>query len=121
MPDTRNQIATQCPPAQAKLTGEYFARCTHRKKTCAIHYASQNPMCAGIVARAALFSKGAWNVFPKTPTASNPVTSFRVELHLESEPTRHSRADSRTAKDLSSPQRGPLFVMGSLEERKWKK
>ena len=29
--------------------------------------------------------------------------AFRVELHLGAEPTRHSRADSRAAKALSSP------------------
>src|SRR6266849_3778382 len=66
-------------------------------------YASQNSVCAGIVARAALFSEGGWDAFSKTPTASNSVICFRVELHLGAEPTRHSGADSRTAKDLSSP------------------
>src|SRR5207253_373054 len=61
------------------------------------------PCCAGIVARAALFSEGGWDAFSKTPTAANSVLCFRVELHLRAEPTRHSGADSRTAKDLSSP------------------
>src|SRR6266851_7278023 len=79
-----------------------------------ILYASQNSVCAGIVARAALLSKGGWDAFSKTPTASNPVNCFRVELHLESEPTRHRCADSHTAKGLLSPA-GPLFVMGLLE------
>src|SRR5216683_6486 len=68
-----------------------------------ILYASQNSVCAGIVARAALFSEGGWDAFSKTPTASNPVICFRVELHLGAEPTRHSGADSLTAKALSSP------------------
>src|SRR6266849_10479151 len=66
-------------------------------------YASQNSVCAGIVARAALFSEGGWDAFSKTPTASNSVICFRVELHLGAEPTRHSGADSHTAKGLSSP------------------
>src|SRR5207245_8211017 len=66
-------------------------------------YASQNPVCAGIVDRVALLSEGGWDVFSKTPTASDPVICFRVKLHLEPEPTRHSRADSHTANDLSSP------------------
>src|SRR6266404_3986547 len=66
-------------------------------------YASQSPVCAGIVFRVALLSEGGWDAFSKTPTASNPVICFRVELHLEPEPTRHSGADSPTAKDLSSP------------------
>src|SRR5882724_2440540 len=66
-------------------------------------YASQYPVCAGIVARAALFSEGGWDAFSKTPTASNSVICFRVELHLGAEPTRHSGADSRAAKDLSAP------------------
>src|SRR6266853_487484 len=66
-------------------------------------YASRNSVCAGIVARAALFSEGGRDAFSKTPTASNPVICFRVELHLEPEPTRHSGADSRSANDLSSP------------------
>src|SRR6266478_3972687 len=61
------------------------------------------PVCAGIVPRAGLFSEGGWDAFSKTPTASNSVICFRVELHLGAEPTRHSGADSRTAKDLSSP------------------
>src|SRR6267154_5452342 len=65
-------------------------------------YASQNSVCAGIVARAALFSEGGWDAFSKTSTASNPVICFRVELHLGAEPTRHSGADSRTAKALCS-------------------
>src|SRR5712664_1834148 len=66
-------------------------------------YASQNPVCAGIVNRVAFLSKGGWDAFSKTPTASNPVICFRVELHLESEPTRHRCADSHTAKGLLSP------------------
>jgi len=66
-------------------------------------YASQSPVCAGIVFRVALLSEGGWDAFSKTPTASNPVICFRVELHLGPEPTRHSGADSPTAKDLSSP------------------
>jgi hypothetical protein len=66
-------------------------------------YASQNSVCAGIVARAALFSEGGWDAFSKTPTASNPVICFRVELHLGAEPTRHSGADSLTGKALCSP------------------
>src|SRR6266436_6260519 len=66
-------------------------------------YASQSPVCAGIVARAALFSEGGWDAFSKTPTASNPVICFRVELHLEPKPTRHSRADNHTAKGHPSP------------------
>src|SRR5205823_10371586 len=61
------------------------------------------PVCAGIVPRAGLFSEGGWDAFSKTPTASNSVICFRVELHVGAEPTRHSGADSRTAKDLSSP------------------
>src|SRR5712692_6239362 len=68
-----------------------------------ILYASQNSICAGIVARAALFSEGGWDAFSKTPTASNSVICFRVELHLEPEPTRHRCADSRTAKCHPSP------------------
>src|SRR6266481_1807832 len=60
------------------------------------------PVCAGIVPRAALFSEGGWDAFSKTPTASNSVICFRVELHLGAEPTRHSGADSRTAKALCS-------------------
>src|ERR1700731_3013171 len=59
-------------------------------------YASQNSVCAGIVDRVALLSKGGWDAFSKTPTASNAVICFRVELHLESEPTRHRCADSHT-------------------------
>src|SRR6266851_3217862 len=66
-------------------------------------YASQSPVCAGIVFRVGLLSDGGWDAFSKTPTASNPVICFRVELHLEPEPARHSGADSPTAKDLSSP------------------
>src|SRR5271157_2275399 len=66
-------------------------------------YASHNPVCAGIVDRVALLSKGGWDAFSKTPTASNPVICFRVELHLESEPTRRRCADSHTAKGLPSP------------------
>src|SRR6266849_4051076 len=65
--------------------------------------ASQNPVCAGIVDRFAILSEGGWDAFSKTPTASNSVICFRVELHLGAEPTRHSRADSRIAKALSSP------------------
>src|SRR5712664_3591847 len=41
--------------------------------------------------------------FSKTPTASNPVIYFRVELHLGAEPPRHRGADSNTANDLSPP------------------
>src|SRR5271165_2623743 len=66
-------------------------------------YASQNAVCAGIVDRVALLSEGGWDAFSKTPTASNSVICFRVELHLGAEPTRHSGADSHTAKGLSSP------------------
>src|SRR5260221_132667 len=33
----------------------------------------------------------------------SPVICFRVELHPEAEPTRHSGADSLTAKALSAP------------------
>src|SRR5216684_1774848 len=66
-------------------------------------YTSHNPVCAGIVDRFALFSEGGWDAFSKTPTASNPVICFRVELNLGAEPTRHSGADSHTAKGLSSP------------------
>src|SRR5580693_9600870 len=70
----------------------------------ALHFcASQNHVCTGIVARAALFSIGGWNVFPKTPTASHPVICFRVERHLGAEPTSRGSADYHTAKDLSSP------------------
>src|SRR6266852_177699 len=68
-----------------------------------ILYASQNSVCAGIVARAALFSEGGWDAFSKTPTASNSVICFRVELHVESEPTRHRCADGHTTKGLASP------------------
>src|ERR1700687_1750833 len=68
--------------------------------------ASQNPVCAGIVDRVALLSKGGWDAFSKTSTASNRVICFRVELHLEPEPTRHRCADSHTAKGLPSPCRG---------------
>src|SRR5258707_9486095 len=56
-----------------------------------------------IVGRVALLSEGGWDAFSKTPTSSNSVTCFRVELHRGTEPTRHSRAGSRTAKALSSP------------------
>src|SRR5882724_10383945 len=66
-------------------------------------YASQNPVCAGIVFRVALLSDGGWNAFSETPTASNSIICFRVELHFGAEPTRDSRADSRAAKALSSP------------------
>src|SRR5229473_4686786 len=69
-------------------------------------YASQNPVCAGIVDRVALLSKGGWDAFSKTPIASYSVICFRVELHLGAEPTRHGRADSCTAKALSSSCRG---------------
>jgi len=34
-------------------------------------------VCAGIVARAALFSEGGWDAFSKAPTASNSVICFR--------------------------------------------
>src|SRR5690242_15599864 len=63
---------------------------------------SRKPV-AGIVDRVALLSKGGWDAFSKTPTASNAVISFRVELHLEPEPTRRRCADSHTAKGLPSP------------------
>jgi hypothetical protein len=43
----------------------------------------------------------------KTPTASNSVVCCRVELHPGAKPTRHSGADSRTAKDLACPCGGP--------------
>src|SRR6266481_728530 len=69
-------------------------------------YASQNPVCAGIVFRVALLSDGGWDAFSKTPITSNPFICFRVELHLGAEPTRHSRADSHTAKGLPYPCRG---------------
>src|SRR5713101_5018393 len=85
-----------------------------------ILYASQNSVCAGIVARAALFSEGGWDAFSKTPTASNSVICFRVELHVESEPTRHSGADSRTAKDLSSPCGGRCSRCGRWRNRNGK-
>src|SRR3982074_2860123 len=58
-----------------------------------------------VVARAARFSEGGWDAF-KTPTASNSVICFRVELHLEPKPTRHGRTDNHAAKGLSSPCRG---------------
>src|SRR5690242_9512986 len=48
-------------------------------------------------------AEGGWDAFSKTPTAANSVICFRVELHVESEPTRHRCADSRTAKGLASP------------------
>jgi hypothetical protein len=35
--------------------------------------------CDGV----ALLSEGGWDAFSKTPTASNPVIRFRVELHIE--------------------------------------
>src|SRR5258708_33078088 len=79
-----------------------WARCV-RVSFCSSSLRFPEPVCAGIVPRAALFSEGGWDAFSKTPTASNSVICFRVELHLEPEPTRHSGADSRTAKDLSSP------------------
>src|SRR6202790_2793389 len=69
-------------------------------------YASQNPVCAGIVDRFAILSEGGWDAFSKTPTASNSVICFRVELHLGAEPTRHSRADTHAAKGLPFPCRG---------------
>src|SRR6266850_5694819 len=69
-------------------------------------YASQSPVCAGIVFGVALLSEGGWDAFSKTPTASNPVIRFRVKLHLEPKPTRHRRADTHAAKGLSSPCRG---------------
>src|ERR1700719_2733281 len=71
-----------------------------------ILHASHNPFCVGIVDRFALFSEGGWDVFSKTPTASNSVICFRVEFHLEPKPTRHSCADNHAAKGLSSPPRG---------------
>src|ERR1700730_9381972 len=45
---------------------------------------------------------GGLDAFSKTPTASNPVICFRIELHLDSEPTRLRCADSPTAKGLLS-------------------
>src|SRR5437870_11431290 len=66
-------------------------------------YASQDPFAQVSYLVVTLFSEGRWDAFSKTPTASNSVICFRVELHLGAEPTRHSGADSRTAKDLSSP------------------
>src|SRR6202023_2869463 len=66
-------------------------------------YAPQNPVCARIVDRVALLSEGGWDAFSKTPAASNSVICFRVELHLEPEPTRHSRAGNHAAKGLSYP------------------
>src|SRR6202035_2072575 len=64
------------------------------------------PVCAGIVERFAILSEGGWDAFSKTPTASNSVICFRVELPLEPKPTRHGRADNHAAKCLSSPCRG---------------
>src|SRR5258708_18884797 len=78
-----------------------WARCV-RVSFCSSSLRFPEPVCAGIVPRAALFSEGGWDAFSKTPTASNSVICFRVELHLGAEPTSHSGADSRTAKDLSS-------------------
>ena len=46
-------------------------------------YASQNPVCAAIVDRVAVLSKGGWDAVSKTPTASSLVICFRVELHHE--------------------------------------
>jgi catechol 2,3-dioxygenase-like lactoylglutathione lyase family enzyme len=67
---------------------------------------SQNPVCAGIVDRFALLAEGGWDAFSKTPTASNCVICFWVELHLGAKPTRPSRADNHAAKGFSSPCRG---------------
>jgi len=93
------------PPSTAAQPSQQ-SPATIRQSGRAVHtpylYASQNSVCASIVARAALFSEGGWDAFSKTPTASNVVICFRVELHLGAGPTRHSGADSRTAKDLSS-------------------
>src|SRR6266852_1210035 len=68
-----------------------------------ILYASQNSVCAGIVARAALFSEGGCDAFSRTPTASNPVICFRAEPPPAAEPHRHSGADSLPAKTPSCP------------------
>src|SRR5258708_35509462 len=78
-------------------------------------YASRNSVCAGIVARAALFSEGGWDAFSKTPTASNPVICFRVELHLGAEPTRQRRRQPYSQSSLLSLR--PLFTTGALGER----
>src|SRR5206468_5785642 len=66
-------------------------------------YAFQNAVCAGIVGRFAVLSEGGWDAFSKTPSASNSVICFRVELPLGAKPTRHSRADNHAAKCPSSP------------------
>src|SRR5437016_14676039 len=66
-------------------------------------YASQDPFAQVSYLVVTLFSEGRWDAFSKTPTASHSVICFRVELHRGAEPTRPSGADSRTAKDLSSP------------------
>ena len=65
--------------------------------------ASQKTACTGIVGRVALLLNGGWDAFSKTRTASNPVICFRVELHLEWEPTGHRCADGHTTKGLPSP------------------
>jgi hypothetical protein len=65
--------------------------------------ASQNSVCAGIVARAAIFSEGGRDTFSKAPTASNSVICLRIELPLGPEPAWYSGADSRTTRALSSP------------------
>src|SRR5438552_8460408 len=66
-------------------------------------YASQDPFAQVSYLVVTLFLEGRWDASSKTPTASNSVICFRVELHLGAKPTRHSGADSRTAKDLPSP------------------
>ena len=83
-------------------------------------YTFQNPVCAGIMDRVALLSKGGWDAFSKTPAASNPVIGFWVELHLGPEPTRHSCADSHTAKGLPSPCGGTVGdgIAGETEMEK---
>lgn len=69
-------------------------------------HTSLSPICAGIVERVALLSKEGWDAFSKTPTASKPVDFFRVQLHLEPEPTRNRCADRPTAKGLPTACRG---------------
>ncbi len=68
-----------------------------------ILYASQNPICAGIVARAALFLEGGWDAFPETPTAPNLSFALRVDA---SSGLRNQLGiappDSHTAKGLPS-------------------
>jgi glyoxylase I family protein len=50
-------------------------------------------------------SKGRWDAFSKTPTASNLVICFWVKLHLEPEPTRH-RCATATQPKVSPPPAG---------------